>query len=105
VPYIDAHFATQATASGRAVAGLSMGGHGALKYAAEFPGTFGYAGSFSGPVHPGLALYQQFVQQCTWGDPAVDQVYWRDNDPTDLAANLRGVDLFVRSGDGNPGPL
>jgi hypothetical protein len=28
---------------------------------------------------------------------------WRDNDSANLAGNLRGVRLFVRSGDGVPG--
>lgn len=34
--------------SGRAIAGLSMGGFGALSYAARSPGAFGAVGSFSG---------------------------------------------------------
>jgi diacylglycerol O-acyltransferase/trehalose O-mycolyltransferase len=105
VPFVDAHFRTTATPGGRAVAGLSMGGHGAMKYADEAPGTFGYAGSFSGAVHPGLPIYTQFIKQCTWGDPATQGVVWHDNDPTETAGNLRGTRLFVRSGDGTPGPL
>jgi len=105
VPFVDAHFRTRAAPGGRAIAGLSMGGHGAMKYADEAPGTFGYAGSFSGAVHPGLPLYTQFVKQCTWGDPATQGIVWHDNDPTETAGNLRGTRLFVRSGDGTAGPL
>jgi diacylglycerol O-acyltransferase / trehalose O-mycolyltransferase len=100
VPFVDARFRTIADGAGRAVAGLSMGGHGAMKYAAEYPGLFGYAGSFSGAVDPQLPVYQSFIKQCTWGDPAVDGVVWRDNDPTALAGNLRGVRLFARTGNG-----
>jgi putative tributyrin esterase len=35
---------------GRAIAGLSMGGYGALKIALKHPGTFAVAGSFSGAL-------------------------------------------------------
>src|SRR5690242_1852682 len=40
VPWIDATYRTIATRGGRAIAGLSMGGYGALSYAARHPGTF-----------------------------------------------------------------
>jgi diacylglycerol O-acyltransferase / trehalose O-mycolyltransferase len=104
IPYIDRTLPTRAGPAGRAIAGLSMGGHGSTKYAAEYPGTFAYVGAFSGAVDIELPIYQAAIQQCTWGDPATEEVVWRDNDPTALAGNLRGVDLFVRSGDGTPGP-
>jgi hypothetical protein len=42
---------------------------------------------------------------CKYGDPAVDEVTWRDNDPTELAPNLKGIDLFVASGNGESGPF
>ena len=47
VPFIDRRFPTLSGPAGHAVAGISMGGGGATKYAAEYPGTFGYAGTFS----------------------------------------------------------
>ena len=50
-----------------------------------------------------LALAVQ-PKNCRWGDPAKDEVIWRDNDSAALAANLRGVRVFIRSGDGHPGP-
>ncbi len=105
VPYIDAHFPIIAGPAGHAVAGISMGGGGATKYAAEYPGTFGYAGTFSGEAHPllPLALAVQ-PKNCRWGNPATDEVIWRDNDSADLATNLRGVRVFIRSGNGQPGP-
>jgi diacylglycerol O-acyltransferase / trehalose O-mycolyltransferase len=104
VPFIDRRFPTRAAPGGRAIAGISMGGTGAMKYAAEFPGTFGYAGSFSGGIDSAVARGLR-GQNCQQGDPALEQVIWRDNNPTDLASNLRGVRLFVRSGDGTPGPF
>jgi S-formylglutathione hydrolase FrmB len=99
IPFVDAHFPTRPTAAGRAVAGISMGG-GGLRYAASFPGTFGYAGSLSGAV-----AHAPANQSCIRPDPARIPIVWRDNSAIDLARNLRGVRLFIRSGDGRPGPL
>jgi S-formylglutathione hydrolase FrmB len=104
IPFVDSTFRTKLGPANRAIAGLSMGGHGAIKLAAEYPGKFGFAGSFSGAVNPSLPLYQSLIQDCKWGDPAIDEVVWRDNDPTETPANLRGIGLFIRSGDGSPGP-
>jgi S-formylglutathione hydrolase FrmB len=104
IPFIDAHFPTLAGTAGRAIAGISMGGGGATKYAAEYPGTFGYVGTFSGEADPLLPAALAFQPKtCRWGDPARDQVIWRDNDSADLAANLAGIRVFIRSGTGSPG--
>ena len=103
VPFIDRTFPTRASAAGRAIAGISMGGTGAMKYAAEYPGTFGAAGSFSGGID--LSVARSRDHTCKFGQYPRDAVVWRDNDPTVLAGNLRGVRLFVRSGDGTPGPF
>jgi S-formylglutathione hydrolase FrmB len=50
VPAIDAKYRTNAERNGRAVAGLSMGGYGALKYGVKYPEMFALAGSFSGAL-------------------------------------------------------
>jgi S-formylglutathione hydrolase FrmB len=50
VSWIDRHYSTIASRTGRAITGLSMGGHGALYLAFRHPGTFGAAGSMSGGV-------------------------------------------------------
>ncbi|MBN1528477.1 MAG: hypothetical protein JW895_05420 [Thermoleophilaceae bacterium] len=102
VPFIDRRFPTLAGPAGHAVAGISMGGGGAVKYAAAFPGTFGYAASLSGSLDPSI---DRRNPSCKAGDPDEHEVVWRDNSPTALAGNLRGVRLFVRSGDGTPGPF
>jgi S-formylglutathione hydrolase FrmB len=47
--WVDHHFRTTPTKAGRMVAGASMGGHGALSYAAQRPELFFAAASFSGP--------------------------------------------------------
>ncbi|KXK02815.1 MAG: esterase [Acidobacteria bacterium OLB17] len=48
IPEVDKKFRTEAGRSGRFVAGLSMGGYGALKFALKYPTMFAMAGSFSG---------------------------------------------------------
>jgi S-formylglutathione hydrolase FrmB len=97
----------------RAIAGLSMGGLGAIDYAARHPGMFAAAASFSGVLHPlaspayWLGLFSAYApdERDVWGDPRIDRANWAAHDPTELAARLRGVRLFVSSGNGRPGPL
>jgi putative tributyrin esterase len=48
IPYIDGKYRTIGTWHGRAVAGLSMGGFGATKFALRYPHLFIFAASFSG---------------------------------------------------------
>src|SRR3954451_25262440 len=50
VPWIDAHYRTIGKRSGRATAGLSMGGNGAMSYASRHPDLFVSASSLSGAV-------------------------------------------------------
>lgn len=45
---VDAHYRTIADPHERAVAGLSMGGYGAMLYTLHYPGLFGFTGSISG---------------------------------------------------------
>lgn len=48
VPAVDAEYRTIANDRGRGVAGLSMGGYGAFKFALKYPQLFDFAGSVSG---------------------------------------------------------
>lgn len=50
VKYIDGHYKTIADRKGRAITGLSMGGHGGLFLGIRHKDTFGAAGSTSGGV-------------------------------------------------------
>lgn len=118
VGYIDHTYRTIADRSGRAIAGLSMGGFGAMSYAARHPDLFSWSGSFSGAVDTDLdwplgPLAQQELSNlpdrkpadnCIWGDPVTNDVAWQAHDPTELAGNLANVHLFVASGTGAPDP-
>jgi S-formylglutathione hydrolase FrmB len=98
VPWIDRTYRTIAARRGRAVAGLSMGGFGALSYAARHPGTFAAAASFSGALEVGSSE--------AWGPRDGNAARWRAHLPITLAARLRSLALIeLRTGDGRPGPL
>jgi diacylglycerol O-acyltransferase / trehalose O-mycolyltransferase len=97
----------------RVVAGLSMGGLGAMGYTARNAGLFRAAASFSGLLHPlgdpqsVFALLGAFTPDplALWGDARRDRDVWARHDPTELATRLRGTPLFVSSGDGRLGRL
>jgi S-formylglutathione hydrolase FrmB len=86
----------------RVVAGLSMGGMGAMAYAARHPGMFLAAASYSGVLDTPVGGVREAA---TWGDPRAQEGIWREHNPTDLAPKLQGLALYVSYGDGRPGPL
>lgn len=51
VAEIEGRFRTRTDRQGRIIAGLSMGGYGALKFGMKYPEKFALAGSFSGAVN------------------------------------------------------
>ena len=103
IPFVDRHYRTIAARRGRAIAGLSMGGFGAMSYAARHPGLFGAAASFSGAVDTNNPLDIAIGGDEPFGPRATQEIRWRGHNPTDLAPNLRGLDLTVRTGNGMPG--
>lgn len=100
-----------------AAAGLSMGGLGALTYAARHPGFFRAVASYSGVVdttfHGSLTTnaLQKYVadagfdKNALWGDPQAQAAVWAAHNPFDLARRLRGLPIFLSAGNGQPGPL
>ncbi len=50
IPEIDKKFRTKVLRQDRSIAGLSMGGYGALKFGLKYPDLFVLAGSFSGAL-------------------------------------------------------
>jgi len=116
IPYIDSHYRTRATREARAIAGLSMGGFGSMHYAARHPDLFVAAGSFSGavditdksPAAEQVICYSNGPDgddpYAVWGNPVDDAVWWHGNNPTDLAANLGGLSLYIANGNGVPEP-
>jgi enterochelin esterase-like enzyme len=66
IPWVDAHLPTRAQADGRAVAGLSAGGYGAVDIGLRHPGLFGalesWSGYFTAPGDGSLANASPSVQ-------------------------------------------
>jgi S-formylglutathione hydrolase FrmB len=103
IPWIEAHEPVIAARSKRAVAGFSMGGFGAMSYAARHPDVFAAAASFSGALDLGTPKGSApgLVDAQPWGSWSGPEIAWRGHNPYDLAANLRGVGLWIYTGEGN----
>ena len=114
IPLIDARFRTIADRSQRAVMGVSMGGSGSMMFAAKHPDLFVAASSISGAVDSNLPAngavlsasseFDGAPPDAIYGPRATQEVRWHGHNPTDLAANLRDLDLQVRTANGIPNP-
>jgi S-formylglutathione hydrolase FrmB len=121
IPWVDANLRTVAERRGRAIAGLSQGGFGSTTYAARHPDMFVAAASFSGApeidrdadvivgatgVIEATALFlNQTEPDAMFGPRATNEINWQGHDPSTLNTNLRGMGLFLWTGNGFPGPL
>jgi S-formylglutathione hydrolase FrmB len=111
IPWIDANLRTIAAKGGRAIAGLSMGGFGAVRYAQDRPDLFAYAGSFSGAVDLGdsgtrsviteQAMQHGFPADGPFGNPfwPFDGT-WNALNPVNRASRLHGVSVALYAGAG-----
>jgi S-formylglutathione hydrolase FrmB len=115
IPWVDSHYRTLAVRRERAIAGLSMGGFGTFSYASRHPDLFTAALSLSGAVDPltppglgppvidAISGNDGGPPGSLWGPLATQEVRWRAHNPYDLAENLRGLELWMRTGNGQPG--
>jgi S-formylglutathione hydrolase FrmB len=91
-----------------AIAGLSMGGLGAMYYASQRPGYFASAASFSGVLSQERPEWATGFN--TQGEDfdtvfgGAGSFYVAGHDPTTLIDNLHSTRLFVSVGDGVPDP-
>ncbi|MCW2858088.1 MAG: hypothetical protein JWR52_3703 [Marmoricola sp.] len=122
IPAIDAQFRTNPDRASRAIAGVSMGGWGAMHYAVRYPELFGAVGSLSGgvdnqsPDAMAVFLLATITQrQCAdgvpagqydlfgmFGNPILDAGRWTEANPVAHAGNLRGMDVYLTAGTGLP---
>src|SRR4051794_987556 len=112
IPWVDANIRTIAAKSGRAIAGLSMGGFGAVRFAQDRPDAFAYAASFSGAVDLSdsgtrsvigeQAGQNGFNPYGPFGNPfpPFDTTY-RALNPITRASRLQGVGVALYVGSGN----
>jgi len=99
---VDRTFPTRSDRGGRVVAGLSMGGFGAMSYAARHPDTFAGAFSFSGALDTGML--GRIFDHRIWGDRNEHELRHRGHNPVDLADNLADTRVWFRTGRGlHPG--
>src|SRR5262245_30333735 len=121
VPWVDANLRTIRSCAGRAIAGLSQGGFGALSYAARHPDLFTSVASFSGGCvidgdPQAIEISTSIIQYTTvlsgvadpdaiFGPRDTQELNWKAHDPGTLVTNLHGMQVELWTGDGNPGPL
>lgn len=94
----------------RVIAGVSMGGYGALVYAATNPGMFAAVASYSGMAHTTrfgipslLRFYLRTVDErlsSMWGGYWTHRGRWASGDPYRLADGLAGIPVYLGAGDG-----
>lgn len=119
IPWIDANFDTIRSRTGRAVAGLSMGGYGATELAARHPDLFVQQAAFSGAPEIDRDLEARLGAEAVigatmvglngveanapYGNHVTDEINWEGHDPARLITNLRPIKLWFATADGLPG--
>ena len=87
IPDVDRRFRTISDRSGRAIAGLSMGGYGAIKFGVKYPAMFAFAGSMSGAMNAASWTKEELA-----GLPSIwkslQQVFGEDGGQTRLSNDL-----------------
>ena len=116
LPWIEANFRTYAEYDGRAVSGFSMGGFGALKYAAKYYGHFASVSSHSGPASLrrdfGLVVHWANITSAVldlggatvYGAPNWDQARVSADNPVERIDSYRNKRIFLVAGT-SPDPL
>jgi diacylglycerol O-acyltransferase / trehalose O-mycolyltransferase len=98
----------------RAVAGISMGGYGALRYGMRRPGMFRAVGSLSGLMHLTrrgmgpllglLAVREGMRPGRIWGPRRSAAESWADNDPLLHIEAFAKTKVYLAAGDGHRVP-
>ncbi len=88
IPDVQQRYRTIQARYGRSIAGLSMGGYGAIKFGLKYPSTFVFAGSMSGAF-----AVTRFTAKESWGDSlnlfgAIGSETRHDNDLFDIIGKL-----------------
>ncbi len=116
IPLVDANLRTIPTRAGRAIAGHSMGGFGAVHYAEDRPDLFSYVGSFSGGLDLDNPAERAAVVETeldpSYGSPTVpvDSIFglpiwpfdgaWTAQSPAEHVSSLRGMGVAMYVGNG-----
>lgn len=94
VKYVDSHYNTVADRKGRAIAGLSMGGHGAMWNALRHKNVFGAVGSVSGglDIRPFPMMWNMNEQL---GKESENSAVWDSHTVINQIGNLKNGDLAI----------
>jgi S-formylglutathione hydrolase FrmB len=95
IPFIDAHYRTRATREGRAIAGLSMGGHGSLYLAMRQLELFGAAASTSGSVDLLKKTFSWKYKEMILGDTICCKDNWIRNSIVTMADRIKPNELSI----------
>jgi Predicted esterase len=88
IPEIDKKFRTFAVREKRVIAGLSMGGYGALKFGLKYPEKFVLAGSFSGALSAASVTDKNST---SWIVKSVMSVFGGEESETRKANDIFGI--------------
>ncbi|MDT4967991.1 MAG: hypothetical protein QOJ64_2728 [Acidobacteriota bacterium] len=88
IPDVDSRFRTVSIREGRAIAGLSMGGYGALKFGVKYPDKFIFAGSISGALDPAVRSDEKPRNAWSYLRPSIMQTFGPPGSPTRAANDL-----------------
>lgn len=91
---VDTRFRTIAAREGRAVAGLSMGGYGSLKFGLKYPTMFAFAGSLSGAL--GAASWLPDEKLPAFVRPSIARVYGPAGEPDNETRKANDIFRLVR---------
>ncbi len=89
IPEIDKNYRTNTDRNHRAVAGLSMGGYGSIKFGLKYPEKFALVGSFSGALMA-ASLTEKMVASTGWKalTDSITTVYGAEDSPTRAANDV-----------------
>lgn len=93
VRYIDYYYHTVANNTGRAIGGLSMGGHGAVYLGVRNPEVFGAAGSMCGGMDLRPFRKNDWDLKKILGDPGVFGKNWEQFSVINLVENAQSVKI------------
>ncbi len=96
IPEVDRRFRTLPDRQHRVIAGLSMGGYGALKFGLKYPDRFAIVGSFSGALQ--VAQWSESTGGNKLIGKSIDTVFGPPNSPT-----RKANDIFRIVGELTPG--
>jgi len=87
IPEVQKRFRTIESREGRTIAGLSMGGYGALKFGMKYPEMFVFAASMSGALEATL-LDPEDSQTSAWVKPSIARAYGKIDNPVRAANDV-----------------